>query len=136
MKSRILEFIKNNPDTWEEKLNEKLIRTNHNGDLVCFKYATEADFSDPLVCEARGIIIDVIQRVVICWPFDKFFNVQEQYAADIDWNSARVLEKIDGSMIKLFWYKDEWRLATSSTCDAKDATIPGYKELTYADIIV
>ena len=34
MKSRILEFIKNNPDTWEEKLNEKLIRTNHNGDLA------------------------------------------------------------------------------------------------------
>ena len=29
MKSRILEFIKNNPDTWEEKLNEKFIRTNH-----------------------------------------------------------------------------------------------------------
>ena len=105
MKPRILEFIKNNPDTWEEKLNEKFIRTNHNGDLVCFKYATEADFSDPLVCEARGIIIDVVQRVVVCWPFDKFFNVQEQYAADIDWNSARVLEKIDGSMIKLFWYK-------------------------------
>ena len=78
MKPRILEFIKNNPDTWEEKLNEKFIRTNHNGDLVCFKYASEADFSDPLVCEARGIIIDVVQRVVVCWPFDKFFNVQEQ----------------------------------------------------------
>ena len=135
MKSRILEFIKNNPDTWEEKLNERLIRTNHNGDLVCFKYATEADFSDPLVCEARGMIIDVVQLKVVCWPFDKFFNVQEQYAADIDWNSARVLEKIDGSMIKLFWYKDAWRFATSSTCDAKDAAIPGYNELTYADII-
>ena len=71
MKPRILEFIKNNPDTWEEKLNEKFIRTNHNGDLVCFKYATEADFSDPLVCEARGIMIDVVQLSVVCWPFDK-----------------------------------------------------------------
>ena len=135
MKSRILEFIKNNPDTWEEKLNEKFIRTNHNGDLVCFKYATEADFSDPLVCEARGIIIDVVKLVVVCWPFDKFFNVQEQYAADIDWNSARVLEKIDGSMIKLFWYKGAWRFATSSTCDAGNAPVPGYKDLSYADII-
>jgi len=80
MKSRILEFIKNNPDTWEEKLNEKFIHSNHSGDLVCFKYESEADFSDPLVCEARGIIIDVAQLVVVCWPFDKFFNVQEKYA--------------------------------------------------------
>jgi hypothetical protein len=38
-------------------------------------------------------------------------------------------------MIKLFWYKGAWRFATSSTCDAKDAAIPGYNELTYADII-
>ncbi len=65
----------------------------------------------------------MVQRVVVCWPFDKFFNVQEQYAADIDWKDARVLEKIDGSMIKLFWYKDAWRFATSSTCDAEDAAI-------------
>jgi hypothetical protein len=57
MKSKILEYIKNNPDNWEQKLNEMAIRTNHNGDLVCFKYDIQADFSDPLVCEARGIIM-------------------------------------------------------------------------------
>jgi hypothetical protein len=135
MKSKILEFIENNTDSWEEKLNARLIRISRNGDLACFKYMAEADFSDPLVCEARGIVIDVVQPSVVCWPFDKFFNVQEQYAADIDWNSARVLEKIDGSMIKLFWYKGAWRFATSSTCDAGNAPVPGYKDLSYADII-
>ena len=135
MKPKILEYIKNNPDNWEQKLNEMAIRTNHNGDLVCFKYDIQADFSDPLVCEARGIIIDITEQRVVCWPFDKFFNVQEQYAADIDWQSARVLEKIDGSMIKLFWYKGAWHFATSSTCDAKDASVQGYKDLTYADVI-
>lgn len=135
MKSKILEYIKNNPDNWEQKLNEMAIRTNHNGDLVCFKYDIQADFSDPLVCEARGIIIDITEQRVVCWPFDKFFNVQEQYAADIDWQSARVLEKIDGSMIKLFWYKGGWHFATSSTCDAKDASVQGDKDLTYADVI-
>ena len=135
MNSKILEFIENNTDSWEEKLNARLIRISRNGDLACFKYMAEADFSDPLVCEARGIMIDVVQLSVVCWPFDKFFNVQEQYAADIDWNSARVLEKIDGSMIKLFWYKGAWRFATSSTCDAGNAPVPGYKDLSYADII-
>ena len=135
MKSKILEFIQRNPDTWEQRLNEKLIHTKHSDSLVCFKYASEADFSDPLVCEARGIIIDLDEHEVVCWPFDKFFNLQEQYAAVIDWNSAKVLEKIDGSMIKLFWYKEAWRFATSSTCDAKDASIQGHNDITYADII-
>lgn len=136
MKSKILKYIEDNPSTWQDDFTKKHIHVNYNGDLACFKYAIEADFADPLVCEARGIIIDIAEHKVVCWPFDKFFNVQEQYASDIDWGSARVLEKIDGSMIKLFWYKESWRFATSSTCDAKDACVPGYSDLTYADIIL
>ncbi|MCR5022699.1 T4 RnlA family RNA ligase, partial [Ruminococcus sp.] len=136
MGSRILYFIKNNPNDWEQKLNDRLIRTSHTGDLVCFKYAIGADFSDPLVCEARGIIIDIEHQMVVCRPFDKFFNVQEQYAADIDWNTARVLEKIDGSLIKLYWHNGKWVFATSSTCDAVEASVAGYKGITYRDVIM
>ena len=135
MESRILNFIMDNPDTWEQKLADKLIRVNHKGDLACFKYATEAVFSDPLVCEARGIIIDTKDMRVVCWPFDKFFNVQETCAAKIDWESARVLEKVDGSLIKLYWYKDEWQFATTSTCDANDANISGHTGVSFMDVI-
>ena len=135
MGSRLLYCIKHNPDNWEQEINDRLIRTSHKGNLVCFKYGIEADFSDPLVCEARGIIIDVKHQMVVCRPFDKFFNVQEQYAADIDWNTAKVLEKIDGSLIKLYWYNGKWTFATSSTCDATEASVAGYKGVTYRDII-
>jgi T4 RnlA family RNA ligase len=135
MGSRLLYCIKHNPDNWEQEINDRLIRTSHKGNLVCFKYGIEADFSDPLVCEARGIIIDVKHQTVVCRPFDKFFNVQEQYAADIDWNTAKVLEKIDGSLIKLYWYNGKWTFATSSTCDATEASVAGYKGVTYRDII-
>ncbi len=38
MKPKILEFIENNTDSWEEKLNARLIRISRNGDLACFKY--------------------------------------------------------------------------------------------------
>ncbi|MBR1509018.1 MAG: hypothetical protein IJ619_13565 [Eubacterium sp.] len=135
MGSRLLYYIKHNPDNWEQEINDRLIRTSHKGNLVCFKYGIEADFSDSLVCEARGIIIDVKNQTVVCRPFDKFFNVQEQYAADIDWNTAKVLEKIDGSLIKLYWYNGKWTFATSSTCDASEASVAGYKGVTYRDII-
>ena len=134
MGSRILDYINEKPD-WENEFNRRCIRTNRRGNLVCFKYAIEADFSDPIVCEARGIIIDVEKKKVVCWPFDKFFNVQERYAAKIDWDSARVLEKIDGSLIKMYWYEDKWVFATSSTCDATDAVVAGFKGITYYDVI-
>ena len=70
----LIKFIENNTDSWEEKLNARLIRISRNGDLACFKYMAEADFSDPLVCEARGIMIDAVQLSVVCWPFDKLAN--------------------------------------------------------------
>ena len=136
MGSRLLYYIKHNPDNWEQEINDRLIRTSHKGNLVCFKYGIEADFSNPLVCEARGIIIDVKHQTVVCRPFDKFFNVQEQYAADIDWDTAKVLEKIDGSLIKLYNYNGKWVFATSSTCDASEASVAGYKGITYRDVIV
>ena len=117
MGSRLLYYIKHNPDNWEQEINDRLIRTSHKGNLVCFKYGIEADFSDPLVCEARGIVIDVKHQTVVCRPFDKFFNVQEQYAADIDWNNGK------------------WTFATSSTCDATEASVAGYKGVTYRNII-
>ena len=136
MGSRILFFIRNHPDSWERELSNRFIRMSRSGNLVCFKYGIEADFSDPLVREARGIIIDINEQIVVCRPFDKFFNFQEQYATDIDWSTARVLEKIDGSLIKLFNYNGKWVFATSSTCEASEASVVGNKGLSYRDVIV
>lgn len=68
-----------------------------------FNYAIGCDFSNPIVQEARGIIIDLENLDVVCWPFRKFGNYNESYADKIDWSTARVQEKIDGSIIKLWW---------------------------------
>lgn len=77
-------------------------------------YLPGSDFSDPVVQEARGIIIDAANADVVCWPFRKFGNWFETYADEIDWRSAVVQEKIDGSIIKLYFWNGEWRWATNS----------------------
>ncbi len=56
--------------------------------------------------------------------FYRFFNYGESHVVEIDWDSARVEEKIDGSLISVFWYDGEWRIATNGMIDAKDATLP------------
>lgn len=118
--SRICVFIKDNPDDWREKLDEKKIGIKEKDGLVIFNYDIAADFSDPVVQEARGIIIDLSTLDVVCWPFRKFGNYQESYADKIDWDTARVQDKIDGSIVKL-WYLDGWRWSTNSMIDASDA---------------
>ncbi len=122
--SYICNFIKENAD-WLELLDEKKISVreeytkddNHFAEFAThfaiFNYEIGADFTDPLTKEARGIIIDLKTLSVVCWPFTKFGNHFESYVDDIDWNSARVQEKIDGSIIKLWNDGEKWRFSTN-----------------------
>lgn len=93
--------------------------------LAIFNYGIEADFTNPVVQEARGIIINLDTLDVVCWPFRKFGRYDEPYADTIDWSTARVQEKIDGSIIKL-WFNEltgEWQFSSNSMFRAEDAMI-------------
>lgn len=119
MKSKICGLIKSN-NNWREVINVKGIRIKEEDSFCIFNYGIDVDFSDPIVQEARGIIIDTTAVEVVCWPFRKFCNHGESYADEIDWSTARVQEKIDGSIIKL-WYDCNtlsWRWSTNSMIDA------------------
>ena len=123
--SVLCNFIISNGSAWKDELAKKNISIKEDGRLVIFNYNKECDFADPVVQESRGIIIDIEEMEVVCWPFRKFGNYGEGYADDIDWNTARVQEKIDGSIIKL-WYNnftDRWQWSTNSMIDANDAMI-------------
>lgn len=134
MDSLIRSFIKEHPENWEELLTEKKIKIKRDGGFIIFNYDVGADFSDPIVCEARGIILSSYSNLVVCWPFNKFFNWSEPYAADIYWRTAKVQEKIDGSIIKMWWYDGLWRLSTMSTINADNAEING-SGVTFGSII-
>ena len=137
-RSVICNFLAHNPDDWERILTEEyVLRIKRDGDYAIFNYNVNADFFDPIVQEARGIIIDTSTLEVVCWPFRKFGNHTEAYADTIDWESARVLEKVDGSIVKL-WYdkrEDRWRFSTNKTIDADVAEIEENPGLTFGTLI-
>ena len=139
-KSFICQFIKENPDDFLTKLYKIYnIRSKTEGDLAIFNYGHPCDFTLPIVQEARGIIINVRTLEVVCWPFRKFGNYGEPYADEIDWESARVLEKVDGSIIKL-WYDaegDKWQFSTNATIRAERASIDSevQSSTTFGDVI-
>lgn len=89
-------------------------------ELVLFKYnQIESPMAAPIVQECRGIILNSKDNwAVVCRSFDKFFNIEEPLAAPIDWENCRVQEKLDGSLMQMYWYNDQWNVATSGNPDA------------------
>ena len=128
----ILQFIRDHED-WEKLLSEKpyaitVTRKQKFGrNLMMLKYSQiDSDFSNPVVRECRGLILDEDSLEVISFPFMKFCNFGEPYADSIDWASAKILEKVDGSLIKIVRLEGEDNLliSTNGTIDADDAPIP------------
>ena len=119
-------FIREHPKDWEEKLSSDPynlhIKKSEVSSHILFKYdQIRSDMSLTICRESRGIILDRNQNYkVVCRAFDKFFNVQESLASPIDWSTARVRSKIDGSILKLWWnaVNGEWFLSTNGSFDA------------------
>lgn len=70
-----------------------------------------------VACECRGVVFDENYDIV-CRGFDRFFNYGEPAAryAGVDFRKAKIYEKLDGSLIKI-WYDhkaNQWRTSTSN----------------------
>lgn len=91
--------------------------------LVCLKYnMIDSPMAERISQECRGLILDENKEwAVVSRPFDKFFNEGEGHAAEIDWSTATVQEKLDGSLMTLYHYQNEWHVQTSGTPDAAGA---------------
>ena len=137
MKSIIKDFIVNHKD-WEELLscdpyNLKILR---DPPYIMFKYnQLKSDFSFPLVQEARGIIFNEQTLKCVSRKFNKFFNFSEPNSANIDWTTASVQEKIDGSLIG-FWYDNGWHISTNGTIDAFKANLNDIKYQNFGQLVI
>ena len=113
-------------ENWEELLTQEPynIKISEDGPYVMFKYnQLSSDFNIPMVREARGIIFRKGQwENPVCWAFNKFGNYGEAWVEDIDWSTAFVSEKIDGSLMKV-WWDGNWKISTNGTIDAWKAEL-------------
>lgn len=133
----LLKLINENKN-WIEILQNKpyCLKIKTDGEFYILNYKMiESDFGLEIVQQSRGCIVakDESGWHYVCRPFDKFFNYGESYAASIDWESAIVEEKIDGSIMKLWFYKDQWHLSTNGTINAFMAPV-GDSNLSFGDI--
>lgn len=124
----IQKFIKSN-DNWRELLSTDPynLKISEDDGFVLFKYNQIAsDFSQEICKEARGLILDMQDNFrVVRYAFRKFFNIDESYADQLNWDTAVATEKIDGSIMSVWYARGKWRLSTNGTIDAFKAEIAG-----------
>lgn len=118
----------------ETKYGVKAKQHTRVPNLWLFKYSQiESPFKEQIVQESRGIVLDADNDwAVVAMPYKKFFNYGEALAHDINWATAEVQEKLDGSLITMYHYNDKWWVATSGTADA--ATPVGDFGTTFEDL--
>ena len=113
------------------------LKIKEDGPYVIFNYdQIRSDFNNPIVREARGIIFRKGKwEYPVCWAFNKFGNYGESYVPDIDWNTAFVSEKVDGSLIKVWWDGD-WNISTNGTIDAFKAELNNVKFSSFGEYFI
>ena len=133
---KTIEFIKEH-NNWKELLTKKpyCLTIKEDDNYALLKYSQiESDFNEQIVKECRGLIIDKNTLEPVALSFYKFFNVQEPLADEIDWSSAKVQEKVDGSKILVWFnkYKKQWQVSTSGVLDAHNANVNDFGTTYYS----
>lgn len=134
-----LEKFMNKYEDWQERLSAApyYIEIKNDGPYYILKYnMIQSNFSYPEVIEARGSIFTCIHNEwkCVCRSLDKFGNWGESYAVTnkIDWSKpVSVQEKVDGSIMRLWFHKGVWHLSTNGTIDAFKADC---SDSTYGDV--
>lgn len=128
----LLNFI-NAHENWQELLSFSpyniSISTDPTNTYYLLKYnSLNCNFNLKLVQECRGCIVrqnpETSIWISVCHAMDKFGNYGESYAVTplIDWSKGvDVQEKIDGSLIKVWFDEGDWHISTNGTIAAKDA---------------
>jgi len=137
MERDIRRFIKEYPNEWKSILKRAPYRLNINDsddELMIVTYNSDSDFSHPVVRESRGIVYNKETMEVVSVGFDKFFNAGEPLADNIDWTTAVVTQKMDGSLVTLFWWNGKWNLKSNGALDASKVKSQSDPSKSFLDI--
>ena len=120
---KTIKFIQNNGDNIF-KLKEAFgitVKEYPEEGLYVLNYSQiDSPKTDPIVMECRGLILDD-EFNVVSRSFSRFFNLGEapETQKGLDWNKASIFSKVDGSLIKLYNWKNKWYFSTRGTAFAE-----------------
>ena len=128
---KLLDYI-NTHKNWRKELVEPpySLKISYDGPYILFKYQQFiSDMSLQICQEARGAIFRCVDNhyIPVSIAMYKFFNATEEYSAihELDWRTAIISEKIDGSLMRLAYDKidNNWLLSSNGTIYARNVEV-------------
>jgi hypothetical protein len=106
--------------------------------IVSLNYSNLSPMDIPLVRECRGLFLEIDTWNIVCKSMTAFPNSGNPLVDNsIDWSTARLTEKLDGALILLYYYKDEWRTGMRMSADGSmqvSAINGAPSELTFTEL--
>lgn len=127
----VIEYLKlNGLNALQSNYNIKVKKYEEDG-LMVLNYDQILSPKNILADECRGLILDLNYELV-SRAFDRFYNYGERNKDSLK-SKFQVYEKIDGSLIKIYFHK-KWNISTRGTAFA-ECKIGSYK-LTFEDLVL
>jgi hypothetical protein len=113
------------------------IHAKTDGSLIILDYnQIEVKWTEPYGWVCRGLVLDADTLEVVAFGLAKFFNYGEGYADSLDFTTARIMEKLDGSMVNRFFNKKTGQFETTTRYQLpRDAAINMCHSITWKDLI-
>lgn len=89
--------------------------------LTIWNYTEKVQYEglwDEITLQTRGLVTDD-EGNVVARPFKKFFNIEEKKFTPTE--EFEVYEKMDGSLLLVFWYQGQWVVATRGSFTSDQA---------------
>jgi len=130
----VIDYIRENG--LEQLKTELSIKVREYPDRIVLNYnQIESPKFDPIVQECRGLILSWPYLDVLSRSFDRFYNYGEiNDHSTIDIKEYIGFQKIDGSLINIYFDGEKWNCATRGTAYAEGPTSMGDGK-TFRDII-
>ncbi len=108
----------------DKAINDFKLKSREYDNKILLKYdqlSSPTLMGLPEMQDCRGLILEKGTWKVMSLAFRKFFNAEEGNAAKIDWNTANVLEKLDGTLIQVYWdwHANKWFAGTTGTAEGE-----------------
>ncbi len=106
-----------------KRVDAGYINVQRSDDLEIFSYSKSCMFDgawDKFTLMARGLILDPQGKRIIALTFPKFFNWGE-VSTQLPNLPFTVLEKMDGSLGIIFYWRGKWQVATKGSFQSEQA---------------
>ncbi len=121
MKTLLIQDYLRSGKTLEDLILEHGVYSKITNGKIALSYdQLEAKNTDPIACECRGLVLEENTYNIVAFPLMRFWNDSQVdlIPKDFDWESAKYLSKIDGTLAIVYSKNDKWYIGTRSRCEA------------------